>query len=110
MTTVAAPQLEYTSHGLHHRKRLFLWNGLALVAVSVALRVWLLGRLPGVNGDEAWMGVQAQRWLRGSIAWRTPTGNLINPFFFVPEVVLHALFRPSFTLLRVPAVISGLLA
>ena len=35
-----------------------------------------LGRLPGVNGDEAWYGVQVLRLLSGeAVDWRTPTGK-----------------------------------
>ena len=39
---------------------------------------------------------------------RTPTGNAINPFFMAPQVVLHVFRAPSFTLLRLPALASGL--
>ena len=82
-----------------------------LLAAAVFLRVWKLSSLPGVNGDEAWSGVQALRWLQGQpVAWRTPTGNPVNIFFMVPLVTLHAVFAPSFALLRSVAVVSGLLA
>ena len=82
-----------------------------LLVTAMFLRVWQLGSLPGVNGDEAWSGVQAQRLLGGeSISWRTPTGNPVNVFFLLPLVALHAVFAPSFALLRSVAVVSGLLA
>src|SRR5262245_15822781 len=75
-------------------------NIVALLAVAVWFRCRDLGNLPGVNGDEAWYGVQAELWLRGEpVAWRTPTGNLLNPLFFWPQVALHAIFEPSFGLL-----------
>ncbi len=86
-------------------------NGVALLAVAVFLRCWHLDNIPGCNGDEAWSGVQALRLLRGeSIEWFTPTGNPINVFFFLPLVVLHAFAPPSFTLLRLTPLASGLAA
>src|SRR5687767_12565573 len=88
-----------------------LFGGLALLAVAVWLRAWDLGRAPGVNGDEAWAGVQAERVLHGQcVSARTPTGNPLNPFFIIPQVLLHASWEPSFALLRLPALVSGLLA
>lgn len=93
-------------------KKLIALNVLGLLVVAVILRVMKLGNIPGVNGDEAWMGVQAMEALHGveGISWRTPTGNPLNFFFFLPELALHALWAPSFALLRVPAVVSGLVA
>lgn len=92
-------------------RALLVGNALALLGVAIWFRVWRLESVPGVNGDEAWLGVQVQLWLRGEpIAWRTPTNNLINPFLFFPQALGHAVFRPSFAVLRMPAVISGLLA
>jgi hypothetical protein len=83
--------------------------GLALAAV--ALRVWRLGTIPGVNGDEAWTAVQALAWLNGQdVAWRTPNGNPLNPFYMLPTLLLHALAAPSFVLLRLTALASGLLS
>jgi len=65
-----------------------------------------------VNGDEAWMGVQAMAALHHNPAfrWHTPSGNPLNLFLFVPELVLHAIARPSFGLLRLPAALSGIAA
>ena len=82
-----------------------------LLAVAVWLRCRDLGNLPGANGDEAWYGVQAELLLHGEpISWHTPTGNWLNPLWFGPQLLLHRIFQPSFGLLRVPAVVSGLLA
>ena len=84
-------------------------NCVAILLVAVFFRIWKLGNVPGVNGDEAWCGVVAVQILRGEpIAWSTPTGNPLNPFFFGPQLLLHALLPPSFTLLRIPAVASGI--
>ena len=92
------------------RRALLLANVAALLLTSVWLRCYALGRVPGVNGDEAWYGVQAEMVLHGQpISWRTPTGNLLNPLFFGPQLLLHAIWPPSFGLLRATAVASGLL-
>ncbi len=85
---------------------------LALVLLlAVLFRLYALGRLPGVNGDEAWYGVQAHQWLSGeAAAWRTPNGNIPGPLHMGLVVALESLFPPSFALLRIPAVISSIAA
>lgn len=86
-------------------------NCVGLLAVAIFFRAWQMDRVPGVNGDEAWIGVQALEWLDGgSVAWRTPTGNPMNVFHFVPQALLHRWFAPSVTVLRFTALMSGLLA
>ncbi len=86
-------------------------NALLLLAAALWLRVWNLGNIPGINGDEAWSGVQAMRLVHGEpIAWWTPTGNPVNVFFLVPLAALHAVFSPSFALLRTVSVVSGVAA
>ena len=81
------------------------------MATAVFLRCWQLGNIPGINGDEAWYGVQALRALNGqAISWTTPTGNPINPFFFVPLVALHTFLPPSVLTLRLVPLVSGLAA
>lgn len=101
-----------TSEGRPHVAAWILGVSIAcLLGVAVWFRVWHLGNIPGVNGDEAEYGVRAIRFLRGEpIPWHTPTKNWVNPFYFVPQVVLHAVAPPSFVLLRLTAVVSGLLA
>ncbi len=96
--------------GIPWQRALLLANVAALLLTSVWLRCYALGRVPGVNGDEAWYGVQAEMVLHGQpISWHTPTGNLLNPLFFGPQLLLHAIWPPSFGLLRATAVASGLL-
>jgi len=91
--------------------RVVMVNVAVLFVLSVMLRVWKLGNIPGMNGDEAQYGIYAIQWLRGEpIPLTTNTGNPLNIFFFIPQVVLHALFRPSFALIRSVAVFSGLAA
>jgi len=85
--------------------------GLGLVAIAVWFRLWRLDHVPGVNGDEAWYGVQVMSWLRGeTVAWRTPTGNPMNPFYFFPLSGVHSLWGVGFWQLRSVAAASGLLA
>ncbi len=86
-------------------------NALGLVLVSVWFRCRTLGNVPGVNGDEAWYGVQAlQMLLQGQYYAQTPTGNPANPMFLGPVTLLHAVFSPSIVLLRSVAVGGGLAA
>lgn len=48
----------------------------AIVLAGVALRVIGLDRWPGINGDEAWYGVNAQLLLEGQRPFfRTGVGN-----------------------------------
>lgn len=80
--------------------------------MAVLARCHALSNIPGLNGDEAWYGVQAWSLAQGqgALGWRTPTGNPINPLFFGPLTLLHGWLLPSITLLRSVAVVSGLLA
>lgn len=109
----AAPVRAVARHGVAGRIwRCAVWlNVAALIAFGVMLRCRDLGNIPGINGDEAWYGVQAELLLHGeSPAWRTPSGNLLNPLFFIPQVALNAIFGPAFVVLRATAVGGGLLA
>jgi hypothetical protein len=86
-------------------------NVVAIIVVAALMRVWRLDHVPGMNGDEAWMGVQALRWIDGdAVDWWTPTGNPINFFHFIPQVILHSIADPSVALLRLTVLISGILA
>jgi hypothetical protein len=86
-------------------------NTIVLLTVALVLRVWRLGSVPGINGDEAWSGVEALKLLSGAgIEWQTPTGNPINWFFLLPMTALHAIWPPSFVLLRITPLVSGVAA
>jgi hypothetical protein len=79
--------------------------------IALFFRIWHIGNMPGVNGDEAWLGWKALQFLNGrTINWNTNTGNLTNVFYFLPLLALQAIFPPSFTVLRAVAVVSGVLA
>jgi hypothetical protein len=80
------------------------------LGVALVFRVYALGRLPGINGDEAWYGVQVLRFLGGeAVDWRTPTGNLVGPLHAGLLLVLQRFADPSLALLRVPSLLSSLL-
>ncbi|MGW8256562.1 MAG: hypothetical protein ACWGMZ_03655, partial [Thermoguttaceae bacterium] len=91
--------------------RFIVLNLLAIMLVCICFRVVKLGNIPGINGDEAWYGVQAVNMLHDAhIAWRTPTGNPLNFLFFGPLLLLNWMFSPGIVLLRSVAVASGVLA
>lgn len=87
---------------------------LLLAGVSLVFRFLDLGRVPGINGDEGWYGVQVERRLAGEpYARQAPTGVLVDPFQPPTEALLIRLFGPSFLVLRLPVAIwqcVGLLA
>ena len=86
-------------------------NLAAVAAAAIAFRCRSLENIPGLNGDEAWYGVQAWEVLHGGdYSLRTPTGNLLNPLMFIPLVLLHACFKPSVALLRMAPLVSGIAA
>lgn len=79
------------------------------LALAVFYRLYALGRLPGINGDEAWYGVQLQRFSDGVLtSWRTPSGNLPGPLHLLVLGALQLVFPPSLALLRMPSVIFSL--
>ena len=116
MTSVSFPLTEAAAcealpHAAARRSRWLIVGAAAIIASSVALRCYRLDNIPGVNGDEAWTGAQAVRLLHGQeVEWRTPNGNPINPFFFLPALALHAIWPPSIVLLHLVPLASGLAA
>jgi hypothetical protein len=80
----------------------------ALIALGVVFRFLWLGNIPGMNGDEAWYGVQVVGPLR-NIEWRTPNENLPNPFLIIPDWLLNHIFPPSAWTLRLPAALAGVI-
>ena len=89
-------------------------TALALVALF-GLGAWFrassIETMPFPNGDEAWHGIQASKMSRGEpFALRTPTSNPMNPFLTPLEVPLMWFCKPTWGVLRAPAVIFGLLA
>jgi hypothetical protein len=92
-------------------RRLHLRWLIVVGAVAIAVRVVAIDRLPGINGDEAWLGVNAQEIAAGGAPLlRTPVGNVLNPLHSGLLALFAAASPPSFVLLRVPAVLWGTLA
>jgi len=85
--------------------------GLAFL-ISLLFRLISLNNIPGINGDEAWYGIQATNILHSrAFEWLAPSGRpLVNPFFLLPEIILHLFFDPAFWILRFPSVVAGLCA
>ncbi|MBN1334608.1 MAG: hypothetical protein JXB39_01475 [Deltaproteobacteria bacterium] len=82
-----------------------------LVALGLLCRCIALERWPGLNGDEAWYGVQALDVLGGAFpALATPTGNAVNPFFLGLQVAVHGVLPASTVTVRLPALVSGVAA
>ena len=82
-----------------------------LVLFGAALRLIWLDRLPGINADEVWYGVNVEEYLAGRPYFdRTPVGNRLNPFHSGPLLLASLVAEPSFELLRVPAVLWGVLS
>ena len=83
-------------------------NVVALFVLAVLFRVYKLGNLPGVNGDEAWFAVQYFDFLRGqATSLATPTGNF-NPFYYGLLALGQFLLSPSLSTLRFASAVSGL--
>lgn len=84
---------------------------LAAVVAGVVLRVFALDRLPGINADEAWYGVNVEAFLNNEPPFvRTGVGNPLNPLHSLPLLALSYVAAPSMALLRVPSVIWGVAA
>jgi 4-amino-4-deoxy-L-arabinose transferase-like glycosyltransferase len=91
------------------------WLGTAGLYLLLAAALWCrttsLEAIPEVHGDETWYGVQVGHMLRGeSFETRTYSGNPLNPFFSGLMVPLHLAVRPTGWILRLPAVLCGILA
>lgn len=82
-----------------------------LISVALAMRLYNLGTLPGVNGDEAWYGNAASAFLSGGpINPVTPNGNMAGPGQLYALILLQLIFPHSIELLRAPAVLASLAA
>lgn len=92
--------------------RLGVGLALLLVLLAIVFRMAALGRLPGVNGDEAYYGVAVLNLRDGHPqTLRTASGLPLNPCYVIPVYLLHLGHpTPAFWLLRLPALLSGLAA
>ena len=97
------------------KKYILTFNVFPIAAIiillgSVFLRIWHLSFIPGINGDEAFLGAHAYDVSHGiPFSWRTPTGNIENPFSFLPLILVHKILAPSALSLRIVSLISGIL-
>lgn len=83
----------------------------AIVLAGAAARSVALDRLPGINGDEAWYGVNVNELLAGRTPFlHTPSGNPVNPVHSLPLLLISLVASPSFAVLRAPEVCWGVLA
>ncbi len=79
-----------------------------LIAVGILLRILWLDTLPGINADETCFAVKALQLLRGEgFSWINHGGRLISPFAVGLQIPLHLFFHPSFLILRLPGLVSG---
>lgn len=82
-----------------------------LLGGSLWLRICGLGAMPEVNGDEAFYGLVAGRAVMGrKVPLLTSSGNIPDPFMPLMLAPLIALFGPKFWVLRLPCLISSVLA
>lgn len=83
---------------------------IALMVAACWLRVYELGRIPGLNGDEAWCAFQSAQLSQGrQPQWLTPSGPPLCPFFTAPQVALQWVLGYSIWTIRAPAALSGYL-
>jgi hypothetical protein len=83
----------------------------ALLAGSLWLRLAGLGAIPEVNGDESFYGIAAYRLAHGGhLPPPTVNGNIPDPFYVAMAAPLVAAFGPTFWALRLPGMLSGVLA
>jgi hypothetical protein len=105
MSAIAEATNEQVHRGLRLHWALGL-AGTALLLGSLAARFLELDTLPGINGDEAWAGVQVDGFVSGEpYTFRTTNGLFLSPFFVGTEAILLAMGPPSFLLLRLPGAV-----
>lgn len=84
----------------------------AIILFSMLFRLVGLDHIPGLNGDEAWYGIQAMSISQGHPweLWAPSARPLINIFLLLPLLFLHLFFDPAFWVVRAPSVVAGILA
>jgi hypothetical protein len=81
-----------------------------LFAGGFWFRVTSLKTGPVPTGDEAVYGVLGIRLLQGlSVRMWTPSGHLMSPVLVAMEMPLLSVFEPSYTALRLPIAVAGIL-
>jgi hypothetical protein len=67
--------------------------------------LWL-GNIPGINGDEALLGIRASSPL--DFSQRTNSGNFQDIFYLLPLMLIQGFFPPGVWVLRSVSLLSGL--
>jgi len=81
------------------------------IAGACLMRFVGLGHLPGINGDEAYLGTKVVLFMRGEeISLLTGTNLPPDPLSFLLSMGVHAVGPISFVSLRLPSALSGVLA
>ena len=84
---------------------------IVLFGLCAWFRVSSLDSLPETDGDEAWHAIQIVHMLRGqTFSVRTEHGLPLSPIHALLELPLLLIFKPSYALLRIPSLLTGLLA
>jgi dolichyl-phosphate-mannose-protein mannosyltransferase len=94
------------------------WTSVVAYLVVIGILVWAfllrvldLNHVPGLNGDEAWYGVQLERLQnRTPVAFVAPSGRLSsNVFLALLLAPVQFVAGPAVWVLRIPSVIAGVL-
>jgi hypothetical protein len=93
-------------------QRLLTVITILIVIVSQFLRLYHIDSLPGINGDEVYNFVWSKLYLlhQAPIRWLSGSGNLVNVWRVFESLILNYFFAPSFLLVKVPAMIAGIVA
>jgi hypothetical protein len=82
----------------------------AIFVVAIWLRLTSLKTAPVPTGDEAVYAVMAGRLVQGrSVSLWTASGHLLSPFLLAMQIPLVWAFEPSYTVLRLPIALCGIL-
>lgn len=79
-----------------------------LLGLTLFFRIFWLGTIPGVNGDEASSAAWIFQYLDGgSYPLHTQTGRILDPIFLSVVFLIHQMLVPSFFVLRISSVVAG---
>jgi len=81
------------------------------IAVAIYFRIVHLGYIPGINGDEAYIGTKVVMFLQGNdiSLWTGERRLPPDPISFILSMAVHSIMDISFVALRLPSVISSVL-
>lgn len=83
---------------------------LFILTTGIVFRFLDLETVPGINGDEAWIGWKANRFISGeNLDFRSNSGIISNPFFLLSSIVFHYFIPAGGLALRIGAAVAGVL-